>query len=204
MADGSVVIKPVFYNITTFDFDVFLRGELRHKAQFKVKNINVSEITAPILYPKVRLVHHARSGQSKCLIWAGGQSRESLCHPPMRHNFSNLNHDKISAVIREPSFKVKTPFKTLKFLSLLLPIFFLNLHFTFLSTLIIEGFVLNYVAPSKVCCEFWTATRAPNERDLRFMKFVLIPSHSSYAACSHLYRVIQNSTSWVPKTPDNG
>ena len=120
-------------------------------------------MAAPILYPKVVLVHHARSGQSKCLIWAGGQSRESLCHLPVRHNFWNLNHDKISAVIREVSFKVKTPFKTLKFLSLLLPIFFLNSHFTFLSTLIIEGFVLDYVAPSKVCCEFLTATWAPNE-----------------------------------------
>ena len=87
-------------------------------------NFDGIEIPAPILYPKVRLVHHARSGQSKCLIWAGGQSRESLCHLPVRHNFSNLNHDKISAVIREVSFKVKTPFKTLKFLSLLLPIFF--------------------------------------------------------------------------------
>ena len=80
-------MRDDFYNITTFDFDVFLRGELKHKAQFKVKNIKVSEITAPILYPKVRLVHHARSGQSKCLIWAGGQSRESLCHLPVRHNF---------------------------------------------------------------------------------------------------------------------
>ena len=42
MADGSVVIKPVFDNITTFDFDVFLRGELRHMAQVKVRNILIS------------------------------------------------------------------------------------------------------------------------------------------------------------------
>ena len=76
-----------FYNITTFDFDVFLRGELRQKAQFKVKNINVSEITAPILYPKVRLVHHARSGQSKFLICARGESEGYLCHLREKHNF---------------------------------------------------------------------------------------------------------------------
>ena len=90
-----------FYNITTFDFDVFLSGELRHKAQFKVKNIDVSEITAPILYPKVRLVHHARSGQSKFLICARGQSRESLCQFEERDYCGLENILKIEVHIRE-------------------------------------------------------------------------------------------------------
>ena len=116
--------ETVFYNITTLKFHVFLSGYLRHLDASKVLDFDGFEMAAPILYPKVVLVHHARSGQSKCLIWAWGQSRESLCHLPVRHNFWNLNHDKISAVIREGSFKVKTPFKTLKFLSLLLPFYF--------------------------------------------------------------------------------
>ena len=113
----------IFYNITRLKFHVLPSGYLRHLDASKVLDFDGFEMAAPILYPKVVLVHHARSGQSKCLIWAWGQSRESLCHLPVRHNFWNLNHDKISAVIRELSFKVKTPFKTQKLLSLLLPIF---------------------------------------------------------------------------------
>ena len=65
-------VNDIFHNITTFEFHVFLSGYLRHLDTSNVRDFDGIEIAAPILYPKVRLVHHARSGQSKFLICARG------------------------------------------------------------------------------------------------------------------------------------
>ena len=64
--------RAVFDNITTFIFHVFLSAYLRHLDAVLTLNSDCIVISTPKLYPKVRLVYHARSGQFKCLIYARG------------------------------------------------------------------------------------------------------------------------------------